>query len=338
MQKILSSMLTACLCMTIATGARAIEVARYEFEGNADDSVTGDGAQNLQLLGEATITAPGIIGDGKLSLNGNTANYASVLSGTNGFTSGAPAVTLATWFTTTTIIPAGQPGATQQVLMQMPITGGTGLGQSAVAIEISSGRLQMGGRSSTADSYLFIDATLPEQNPFDLLSNTTYFGAAVIDYENDTVTGYLYDPALDEWKTASKEVAFTNTTGPGNLGLYVGRRGDPMRPFNGSIDNASIFTHALSEAELQAMAGYEPPPSGVDGDFDGDGDVDGRDFLIWQRGETDPALGPGDLVLWQDNYGVGTLNTIAAVVPEPSAAVLLGSVLVAGVSFRRRSL
>jgi hypothetical protein len=39
--------------------------------------------------------------------------------------------------------------------------------------------------------------------------------------------------------------------------------------------------------------------------FDGDGDVDGRDFLAWQRNTSAGPLSSGDLVLWQDQYGVG---------------------------------
>jgi Domain of unknown function (DUF4185) len=53
------------------------------------------------------------------------------------------------------------------------------------------------------------------------------------------------------------------------------------------------------------------------GDFDGDGDVDGRDFLTWQR---DPSI--GDLADWQANYGTTDTSAINAV-PEPEAASLL---------------
>jgi hypothetical protein len=37
----------------------------------------------------------------------------------------------------------------------------------------------------------------------------------------------------------------------------------------------------------------------------GDGDVDGRDFLVWQRGHAVPSASAGDLADWQANYGVG---------------------------------
>jgi hypothetical protein len=59
-----------------------------------------------------------------------------------------------------------------------------------------------------------------------------------------------------------------------------------------------------------------------DGDFDGDGDVDGRDFLRWQRGGSPSPLSAGDLSLWQNNYGAGGLVAVSAV-PEPSSVILL---------------
>ncbi len=62
-------------------------------------------------------------------------------------------------------------------------------------------------------------------------------------------------------------------------------------------------------------------PAGPDGDFDGDGDVDGNDFLTWQR---DDATVPG-LANWESDYGTpAPLSGLAAAsVPEPASGVLL---------------
>jgi Tol biopolymer transport system component len=65
------------------------------------------------------------------------------------------------------------------------------------------------------------------------------------------------------------------------------------------------------------------------GDFDFDGDVDGRDFLVWQRGGSPMPLSAGDLADWQANYGVGSLTAASTAVPEPGTislalAALLG--------------
>lgn len=54
---------------------------------------------------------------------------------------------------------------------------------------------------------------------------------------------------------------------------------------------------------------YVPPATG---DFDNDGDVDGRDFLKWQRGESPRPLSSEDLELWQEEYDSGPLAALAA--------------------------
>jgi hypothetical protein len=84
-------------------------------------------------------------------------------------------------------------------------------------------------------------------------------------------------------------------------------------------------------------------------DFDDDGDVDGEDFLAWQRGVG--ALGTGtlasgdangdldvdgdDLAIWRTQFGgAGSLGAVTAI-PEPAACVL-AAWLVAAVWYRRR--
>jgi len=55
------------------------------------------------------------------------------------------------------------------------------------------------------------------------------------------------------------------------------------------------------------------------GDFDADGDVDGADFLAWQR---DTSV--GSLSDWQDNFGATASVAASTAVPEPTTAVLFG--------------
>jgi hypothetical protein len=317
-------MLAVCLLASLVATGQAAEVAHYAFESTLSDSATADGSQDLTLFGDAHLTTPGIVDEGKLSFDGS-GDYATA-TGTNGFTSNVPAITLSTWFTTTTIL-----SNTQQVLIHIPIQGGTST-QAAAGMEIMAGKLQVGGRSVSTEGFKSNDATLPT-NELVLSSATTYFAAAVIDYANDSVTAYLYNGT--EWKSQSVVHDFANTLGSGNQGLTLGRRTDGQRPFNGSMDDAHIFTHALSEAELQDMAGFVPPPTS-NGDFDDDGDVDGRDFLLWQRGLPSSPLDPEDLAIWAENYGTVPELTSVTAVPEPTSAVLvlvLGLAVAAG---RRR--
>jgi hypothetical protein len=64
-----------------------------------------------------------------------------------------------------------------------------------------------------------------------------------------------------------------------------------------------------------------------DADFDNDGDVDGRDFLAWQRGngdaDGDGIIGAADLIFWQQQYGIGSLVAESTAVPEPTTGMLM---------------
>lgn len=101
---------------------------------------------------------------------------------------------------------------------------------------------------------------------------------------------------------------------------------EPSRIYFGG-DDSVIFT------DFTVAVSDEP---GQDGDFDGDDDVDGRDFLVWQRGESPDPLSAGDLALWQANYGMGALAGISAV-PEPSGVTLLTLGVIAAILLRRQA-
>jgi hypothetical protein len=58
------------------------------------------------------------------------------------------------------------------------------------------------------------------------------------------------------------------------------------------------------------------------GDFDGNGVVDGHDFLAWQRGESPNGLVADDLAEWKAAFAGGA-SIVSSSVPEPSTAVLL---------------
>jgi hypothetical protein len=75
---------------------------------------------------------------------------------------------------------------------------------------------------------------------------------------------------------------------------------------------------------------FDVLPDVQSADFNEDGAIDGRDFLAWQRGESPDSLSSGDLALWQDQYGPGSLANVS--VPEPSSLLLT---LVGLACFRR---
>ena len=76
----------------------------------------------------------------------------------------------------------------------------------------------------------------------------------------------------------------------------------------------------------------------INGDFDQDGDVDGNDFLVWQRGGSPNPNSPADLVAWKSNFGVGGATPATAAVPEPGSASLIvaNMAAAAAVATRRR--
>jgi hypothetical protein len=96
-----------------------------------------------------------------------------------------------------------------------------------------------------------------------------------------------------------------------------------------------------------------------DGDFDFDGDVDGRDFLIWQRGfgygdgitldalvtatrahgdtNGDWTVDGLDLANWQANYGIAPQSLIGTVaIPEPASLALASLCTIALATARRQ--
>lgn len=86
------------------------------------------------------------------------------------------------------------------------------------------------------------------------------------------------------------------------------------------------------------VLGLKEPVTNIPGDFDGDGVVDGQDFLLWQRGaSTNGNMDLTDLANWRDNYGVGAVAA-ATPIPEPSglALLLLGNLI--GISRLRKVL
>ena len=64
------------------------------------------------------------------------------------------------------------------------------------------------------------------------------------------------------------------------------------------------------------------------GDFNGNGTVDGSDFLYWQRGFSPRPLSQSDLTDWQDEYGLPVVAASSvSSVPEPTTAVIVLAML-----------
>ncbi|TWU23662.1 hypothetical protein Pla144_38370 [Bythopirellula polymerisocia] len=104
----------------------------------------------------------------------------------------------------------------------------------------------------------------------------------------------------------------------------------------GPIEGRTAIIYGLSTNNgIQAFELTIDPATVDDADFDGDGDVDGKDFLTWQRNSgllggatlmdgdanNDQNVDGLDLEIWQTQYGTPLVVAIAAV-PEPATAWL----------------
>ena len=115
---------------------------------------------------------------------------------------------------------------------------------------------------------------------------------------------------------------FTNPVEP----IFTGNSFDlVVYSDQGLADVSEVLSYTLAEG-----------PVGPPGDFDDDGDVDGGDFLAWQRGESPNPLTSDDFIEWQNNFGApGTLAAVATV-PEATSLLLATCGLTAFALHRRR--
>lgn len=93
------------------------------------------------------------------------------------------------------------------------------------------------------------------------------------------------------------------------------------------------------QVQLSGVEFFGDAAGGTPGDYDNDGDVDGDDFLEWQRGNSPNSGSPADLAAWQAAYDGGGALASGSAVPEPTTLVLVAFStlgLVAGT--RRRDL
>lgn len=124
-------------------------------------------------------------------------------------------------------------------------------------------------------------------------------------------------------------VEFTLQTAPSDTILWGRMANNAFNYANGQAFRSRTPLNGNNMRDL-AMA-VTIAPNGTPGDFEGDGDVDGRDFLIWQR---NPSV--GNLSDWQTNYGTTGPLVAATAVPEPGSLILLGGCLLGSALIRRR--
>lgn len=137
------------------------------------------------------------------------------------------------------------------------------------------------------------------------------------DYENTAETG---DELLQYLGITADAI---NTSGLGTLDFYrhaqvgsfelwgaLGADGDAH------LEHLRYLGQFLKNLPLAQLPLYA-------GDFDFDDDVDGSDFLTWQRGESGNPLSPTDFAAWETDFGsAAPLVSASTTVPEPTSLLL----------------
>lgn len=170
---------------------------------------------------------------------------------------------------------------------------------------------------------------------FDAPFNASEEVVIELDVIGDQLNGYAWLADDPNGKPTEPQVTATDTTFTSGIAGIAFAEDD---------DNTSaIFRYAKAQDT--------PFVDASGGDFDGDGDVDGTDYVAWQKGlgltgqlnaSTGDADGDGDVdsndkAVWATNFGPGPGAAGAArSVPEPST--LLGAAIAAiALAARRRS-
>lgn len=153
-------------------------------------------------------------------------------------------------------------------------------------------------------------------------------GAGILVNTDFTLTpaGVRRNELMAEWDTDLE----LNVLADGTID-FTGFYGDYEITIGGET-----YTFNLSKGASDYALIVGPPSA----DFDMDGDVDGRDFLAWQRGfgsanasfakgdaNYDGVVDESDLAIWQTGFA-GNLSALSSAVPEPGSWVMLSICLI----------
>jgi hypothetical protein len=188
-------------------------------------------------------------------------------------------------------------------------------------------------------------------------SSGTYFTRSLLAPAIDTVyvSALSWDPAPSSTAqrillpdgSFSTDAVQTGTVAEGGswattASVFLGQLlGATVNAASVDVAEVIVFDHNLQLSEIEGVSEYLGAKYGVlatghPGDFDGDGNVDGDDFGIWQMNfptasgampsqgdaDGDGDVDGADFVVWQTNFPFPS-GSEASTVPEPRSLVLL---------------
>ena len=123
---------------------------------------------------------------------------------------------------------------------------------------------------------------------------------------------------------------------PIEYGFFIGRDSGGFA-MDGQVDHVSVWESALTGADIQNLWNVAVGAPTINADFNSDGERNGKDFAIWQRGFdpscTDCTLEDGDSngdmrvdgedrANWESQYGQALAANSASEIPEPVSMTL----------------
>ena len=203
-----------------------------------------------------------------------------------------------------------------------------------------------------------------------ILNQTLIAGNDLGNGSPDDISSVVSVDAISEFNLIGVDTGFTGITN-GSAGNQIGTSGAPIDPLLGLLANngGPTETHAIlagspaidsgdpsilfNPAEFDQrgtffvrvanaridIGAYELQVAANSADFDGDGDIDGTDFLAWQRGfgtpnankpdgdaDNDNDVDAVDLVVWSNQFGqpapVAAASELPAISVQPSAELI----------------
>lgn len=150
---------------------------------------------------------------------------------------------------------------------------------------------------------------------------------AISDTATLTLTGSGY-PVLDALGRSGGTINISDVATNEIVGGLV---------LGGMAQAAGTYTAATHPLFITGPGSITVVPAAVDNaDFDGDGDVDGADFLTWQRGlglsgpaatmaagnaNSDTVINGADLAVWRAQFGLPAVPAVGTI-PEPGTVLL----------------
>jgi hypothetical protein len=297
-------------------------------------------ANDGTLMGNAQYAAdfPAAIGSGKSILLDNNGDY--VYLGNNGDVSGAYNFTTNDWTISGWL--------RMNTLTDWVIFANGGNGTGGIRTNLWQENTGESGAAITTDDDIFNPK--PEVEGGTITVGTWHHVAAT--RLGDQLSLYVDGVLVTAQDTGNNPGGFNPLTLPANYdlsgltqkGACIGANllqttGAAENFTDGFVDDVAVFDVALTQAQIQSLVSGTKTPLTVlpkPGDFDGDGDVDGADFIVWQtnfpkeggatlsqgNADGDSDVDGADFAVWQSNFPfVPTPG--ASPVPEPSAFFLI---------------